>query len=111
VQAWKGKDGPCLEHKQAVIYKGPFKEVVDDDGNRLRRGVREAVCGKTFELYGGPPYAGQFELIEPRVPVTAAEAGEFDGPRGARRDPRETKGGGYDATNDPDQCCGDGGCC
>ena len=31
VEAFKGKEGPCLERNQAVIYKGPFKEVLDDD--------------------------------------------------------------------------------
>jgi SAM-dependent methyltransferase len=48
VEAFKGKEGACLERNQAVIYRGPFKEVLDDDGHRLRRGVRAAVCDKTF---------------------------------------------------------------
>ncbi len=30
VQAFKGKQGPCFDHNQAVIYLGPFKEVLDD---------------------------------------------------------------------------------
>ncbi|MBI4622108.1 MAG: methyltransferase domain-containing protein, partial [Verrucomicrobia bacterium] len=42
VRAFKGKPGPCFERKRAVIYKGPFREVVDDDGHRLRRGDRRA---------------------------------------------------------------------
>ncbi|HUG17831.1 MAG TPA: methyltransferase domain-containing protein, partial [Planctomycetaceae bacterium] len=33
VLAWKGKQGPCLERNQAVVYKGPFKSVEDDDGH------------------------------------------------------------------------------
>src|SRR5439155_9502124 len=24
IEAWKGKQGPCFERNQAVIYKGPF---------------------------------------------------------------------------------------
>ena len=48
VRAYKGKDGPCLDQKQAVVYNGPWKQVVDDDGHVLRRGVRTAVCGKTY---------------------------------------------------------------
>ncbi|OHE89237.1 MAG: methyltransferase, partial [Verrucomicrobia bacterium RIFCSPLOWO2_12_FULL_64_8] len=48
IRAFKGKDGLCFERNQTVIYKGPFKEVLDDDGHRLRRGVRHAVCDKTF---------------------------------------------------------------
>ncbi len=38
VEAFKGKQGPCFERNQAVIYKGPFKEVLDDDGHRMERG-------------------------------------------------------------------------
>ena len=32
VVAHKGKQGPCLERKQAVIYRGPWRKVTDDDG-------------------------------------------------------------------------------
>jgi len=111
VQAWKGKDGPCMDHNQAVIYKGPFKEVVDDDGHRLRRGVRQAVSEKTFRTYDGPAYAGHFEMVEPAEGVSAVDAREFDGHRVQRRHPRETKGADYNLTSDPEQCCEDGGCC
>ena len=31
--AYKGKQGPCLERNQALIYRGPFKKVEDDDGH------------------------------------------------------------------------------
>ncbi|MCH1408709.1 MAG: methyltransferase domain-containing protein, partial [Verrucomicrobiales bacterium] len=31
IEAYKGKEGICLERNQAVIYKGPFKKVLDDD--------------------------------------------------------------------------------
>jgi arsenite methyltransferase len=111
VQAFKGKDGPCMDHNQAVIYKGPFKEVVDDDGHRLRRGMRQAVCEKTFSIYGGAAYEDMFELISPQEPVAPEAAVEFDCHRMEYRHPRETKGQNYDLTSDPSQCCGDGGCC
>ena len=78
VEAFKGKQGPCFERNQAVIYRGPFKEVLDDDGHRLRRGDRVAVCDKTFQLYQNAPYAEHFEFIEPRVPVKAEEAKPYD---------------------------------
>ena len=51
VRAWKGKEGPCMERNQAVIYNGPFKKVLDDDGHAMERGKRYAVCAKTYELY------------------------------------------------------------
>src|SRR5919106_5710614 len=31
IEACKGKQGECFERNQAVIYRGPFKEVLDDD--------------------------------------------------------------------------------
>src|SRR6266513_6048380 len=31
IAAFKGKQGACFERNQAVIYRGPFKEVLDDD--------------------------------------------------------------------------------
>jgi SAM-dependent methyltransferase len=43
VEAFKGKLGPCFEHNQAVIYKGPWKRVVD--GRRPHAGARSADGG------------------------------------------------------------------
>ena len=112
VQAFKGKHGPCMDRKQAVIYKGPFKEVLDDDGHRLIRGRRTAVCGKTYRLYSQPPYVGQFVMIEPSQEVPAQSAQPMDCRRDARRDPRETKGAEYRVTTEPDSvCCESGQCC
>ena len=113
VEAFKGKQGECFELNQAVVYRGPFREVLDDDGHRLRRGDRVAVCDKTFQLYHQAPYAEHFEFIEPRVPVNLQEAKPYDCSRTAPRHPRETKGMEYDVTTDASQCCdgGNGGCC
>ena len=113
VEAFKGKQGACFDHKQAVIYRGPFREVLDDDGHRVRRGERVAVCDKTFQLYRQAPYAAHFEFIEPRVPVAPGEAPPFDCSIQRRRDPRETKGLAYDATTAASECCDGGGapCC
>lgn len=111
VQAFKGKQGPCFERNQAVIYRGPFREVLDDDGHRMERGVRYAVCDKTYNLYRKAPYAGYFEFIEPQTDIPLAEAKPFDCSRTARRDPRETKGQEYRATTDAAQCCDGGSCC
>jgi len=106
VEAFKGKQGPCWEGLQAVVYKGPFSAVEDDDGHVIPRGVRYAVCEKTFRLLQREPYRDQFYFIEPREPV--AERRPFDCARDAVRDPRETKGRDYDATSD---ACGGSGCC
>lgn len=115
VRAWKGKQGPCLERKQAVVYKGPWQSVRDDDGHTLLRGKRVAVCDKTYNIYTDPtgPYASQIIPIAPREDIPLEEATEFDCKRSAFRHPRETKGQDYDATihADPEACCGPEGCC
>jgi arsenite methyltransferase len=112
IEAFKGKEGPCVERKQAVIYKGPFREVLDDDGHRLVRGQRAAVCDKTYQIYKRAPYADYFELVEPLVPIALEDAEEFDCMRAAPRDPRETKGLEYDVTTEAvGAACGPDGCC
>jgi len=105
VLAHKGKQGPCLERNQAVIYRGPFQRVEDDDGHVYHRGERMAVCDKTFQLLGRPPYAGAFDMVEPREPIPLDAARPFDCRRGAHRDPRETKGHDYTTTTDAAGAC------
>jgi len=109
VEAFRGKEGPCFEGRQAVIYKGPFREVTDDDGHRIPRGLRYAVCEKTFALFSREPYREHFEFVEPREPVR--ERTPYDCDQDALRHPRETKGIGYDASsNEAAACCGPDGC-
>ena len=111
--AYKGKQGPCLERNQAVIYKGPFKKVLDDDGHAYHRGQRMAVCDKSFQLLNRAPYTGMFERISPRLDVPLELAMPFACKSSQFRDPRETKGIDYDATStSDDKCCGtDDTCC
>ena len=112
VTAYKGKEGPCIERNQAVIYRGPWKQVVDDDGHTLERGARMAVCDKTFKLYSQAPYAGQFILVPPREEVALDNAGVFDCSRDHKRHPRETKGMEYNVTKMSGSVCGpDSNCC
>jgi arsenite methyltransferase len=112
VLAHKGKQGPCLERNQAVIYRGPFKKVEDDDGHTFYRGERMAVCDKTLQLLRREPYEGMFDGIEPRVEVPLDGAQPFHCKSAARRHPRATKGDGYDiTTSGPDDCCGPNGSC
>lgn len=111
VQAFKGKQGPCFERNQAVIYRGPFKEVLDDDGHRMERGVRYAVCDKTWNLYQKTPYAVFFEFIAPLNDIPVESAEPFDCARTTRRHPKETKGQTYSATTEANSQCCDGGSC
>ena len=117
VAAYKGKEGPCWDQKHAVVYRGPFRQVEDDDGHVLKRGIRTAVCGKTYGIYSQEPYRSHFELVPPRVPVPLKEARPFPCSKGyLRRHPKETKGAEYRVTSEaPASCCapgnGNGGCC
>ena len=113
VEAFKGIQSDCMELNQAVVYRGPFREVLDDDGHRYRRGDRIAVCDKTFQLFRQAPYTEHFEFIEPRVPVKPEDAKRYDNERATLRDPGETKGREYTASTDASQCCegSTGSCC
>ncbi len=112
VQAFKGKQGACFERNQAVIYKGPFREVLDDDGHRMERGARYAMCDKTYQLYKKAPYAQFFEFIDPLDDISVESAKPFDCVRTTRRHPKETKGQDYnDTTQTSSQRCDGGSCC
>jgi ubiquinone/menaquinone biosynthesis C-methylase UbiE len=112
VRAWKGKQGPCLDRNQAVIYRGPWKKVIDDDGHELRRGERMAVCDKTFQIYSRAPYAGQIVPVPPVTEVPLETAGPFDCSVDAVRDPRITKQSIPGLTVLADgACCEPGACC
>ncbi|QEG20345.1 methyltransferase domain-containing protein [Mariniblastus fucicola] len=115
VCAYKGDDGPCVEKNQAVIYKGPFKAVVNDDGHPMERGKRYAVCEKTYELLKRPPYCQMFEFVDPHSEVTS-DAKLFDCSTIRIREPGETKGSEYSTTIQigASSCCSpesSGGCC
>ena len=109
VLAHKGKHGPCWERNQALVYRGPFKSVEDDDGHHFARGARIAVCDKTFQLLQRAPYAGAFEPVEPQTEVPLTDAQPFDCTRSVRRAPHETKG--TTAAVPPDCCAPGGACC
>ncbi len=111
VLAYKGKQGECLERNQAVIYKGPWKKVIDDDGHVLERGERMAVCDKTFQIYNKEPYKNDIIAVEPIENIALEDAKEFDCRRTAKRSPRETKGLEYNLTDLSGSACGDSGSC
>jgi len=103
--------GPCFERNQAVIYLGPFKEVLDDDGHRLERGcVTPSVIKpinstkKSLTLL--------LRLVDPLTPVPLESAKPFDCAGTRLRHPKETKGHDYNVTTEAGQCCdgGNGAC-
>lgn len=113
VQAFKGKEGPCLERNQAVIYRGPWKAVQDDDGHTLYRGERMAVCDKTFHIYTDPKgvYHPDIIPIEPYEAVPLESALPFSCTGDTIRDPKQTKGLNYHVTTESSDCCGPQSCC
>ena len=113
VVARKGKQGACFERNQAVIYKGPWKKVIDDDGHILERGARAAVCDKTFRIYSREPYAKDIIAVEPIENIALEDAKEFDCRRTAKRSPRETKGLEYNLNDltSADCCAPESDCC
>ncbi len=95
VRAFKGKEGPCLERNQAVVYRGPWRSVTDDDGHMFPRGRRVAVCDKTYQIVTDPqgPYSGALIPHPPDIEVPLDQAGEFACRVTTLRDPRVTKRG------------------
>lgn len=92
LRAFKGKQGVCRDQGHAVIYRGPWSAVHDDDGHRYVRGERAAVCVKTYELLAREPYRGQFIGLPPCAPVPLTRAPLFDCSTPAIRSPAITKG-------------------
>lgn len=115
VRAFKGKEGDCWERNQAVIYKGPWKQVQDDDGHIYHRGQRMAVCDKTFQLLtrSNSPYQDDLIPILPHTEIPLEKAKPFDCKRSSVRLPQETKGLDYRETiaNDAPVCGENSGCC
>ncbi|MDQ6951156.1 MAG: methyltransferase domain-containing protein [Mariprofundales bacterium] len=59
----------CLRDQgHAVVYRGPFPEAIDDNGNRYLRGHRIAVSAQCFKRLMQPPYADAFIGITPAQP-------------------------------------------
>ena len=107
IEAYKGKEGPCWDQKHAVIYRGPFRQVKDDDGHLLRRGIRTAVCEKTYRIYSQEPYRSHLELVPPHTPILLEDAPAFPCGKGVLvRHPKETKGEDYRVTTELQSACG-----
>jgi len=115
VRAFKGKEGACLERFQAVVYKGPWKSVRDDDGHTFYRGQRMAVCDKTYQIMTSPtsPYNLEMIAIAPKELIALEDAPLFSCKGSSLRHPRETKGLEYNETKLADGAvcdCGPEGC-
>lgn len=112
IQAYKGKQGPCWELGQAVMYRGPWLEVHDDDGHVYRRGERVAVCAKTYDLMMRAPYQGSLLGLRSINEPPLAQAAPFDCNTPALRDPKVTKGlTTFQGAQSAACCSTESGCC
>lgn len=102
ITATKPEAVECLDVGHAVIYRGPFKEVYDDEGHVYPRGQRIAVCERSFTLLTGGFYGDQFIGITPAV---KPEPRIWYQPAGALRAPAETKGGLHIGGVSETSCC------
>ena len=112
IECHKGKQGPCFELGQAVVYRGPWRQVHDDDGHVYPRGERVAVCAKTYALLMREPYCGSFIGLRSVLEPDLKRAEPFDCNTPALRDPRVTKGlQPFVGAAAPGSCNADSGCC
>lgn len=126
IEAFKPDGRPEEDRLQAVIYRGPFREVVDDAGRRFRRGDRIAVSDRMFEALQLEPFTTHFIPIPPHEsavagnPQTAPEAPTPSQPASTApvsiwqemplRPARKSKGEGFRLTTPASNCCGGGTC-
>jgi ubiquinone/menaquinone biosynthesis C-methylase UbiE len=101
--AVKGEASPCLDYGHAVIYRGPFASVTDDEGHVFPRGERLAVCERTFRFLTEGPHVNDFIGIAPAIRREPPRPWCL--PAGTRRPAAETKAGSYTVA------CADGGSC
>ncbi|MBW5287217.1 methyltransferase domain-containing protein [Burkholderia gladioli] len=92
LEAYKGKQGICLDQGHAVMLKGPWKEVWDDDGHRYVRGERTAVCEKTYKILMRAPYRDFFIGLPAAGAPALSDAPIFDCSTPRLRDPDVTRG-------------------
>ena len=95
-----GRD--CMDKGHAVIYRGPFSFVKDDEGHEFPRGERMAVCERTFHFLTEGPCREHFIGI---VPAVERSPVPWCAPHGTRRPPGETKGGRHRQDDSVSACC------
>ena len=100
ITAVKPQDESCLDKGHAVIYRGPFSEVYDDEGHVYLRGQRMAVCERNYRLLTSETYGDQFIGI---APAQEHKPNPWCCQPGTLRPAAESKGGVHKA--DKGSCC------
>lgn len=101
--ATKPGAGECLDYGHAVIYRGPYREVLDDAGRRFPRGERMAVSERSYRLLLDGPYKEDFIGIVPAQDVAPKAWCETVD---TRRPAAQTKGSAHTTPdNASGSCC------
>lgn len=100
--AYKSRQDVCEETSQALIYKGPWRQVEDDGGHVFRRGTRSVVSRKTFDVMQQAPYADMFYSALPSLESSEKDISPRRGERWKDKLSKSKKITGRDQT---------GGCC
>lgn len=100
--AYKGEAEACLDKGHAVIYKGPYAEIKDDEGHVYYRGKRMAVCERSYQLLTDGPYTDDFIGICPSQELAGTP---WCAPVGTLRPVKDTKNAQHEQTNSNSTCC------
>ena len=102
ITAIKPQHEESLDKGHAVIYKGPYAQVSDDEGFIYPRGQRIAVSDRSFSLLTSETYKDDFIGISPaeEKPTTAWSAAP-----GTLRPVSETKNGQHQDKTNKESCC------
>lgn len=92
VTAIKLESNDYIDKGHAVMYRGPFSFVRDDEGHEYPRGERMAVCERTFNALMNGTYRDQFIGINPGE---NKENKLCCAPVGERRPASESKGASH----------------
>jgi arsenite methyltransferase len=103
ITAVKPENQPCIDKCHAVIYRGPFSEIYDDEGHVYYRGQRMAVCERTYHLLTGNTYGEFFIGIPSAIDFPGTP---WDCATGTIRNVTASKGSQHQ-----DKCSPGGGCC
>ncbi len=101
ITAVKPMGTDCIDKGHAVIYKGPYSEVYDDEGHVYLRGQRMAVCDRTYHLLTSETYGDNFIGI---APLEEQEGRAWCCAAGTIRSVTETKGSIHQ-DNSVSSCC------
>jgi arsenite methyltransferase len=103
VEAIKPSGRECVDRGDAVIYRGPFAEISDDEGHVFVRGERMAVCERTFAFLTQGPHRDHFVAVPGRA---GRDAVPWCAPAGTKRPARESKSEAPPASCVPgSDCC------